>query len=96
MVFVSGNTLGFEIWKVWTQAAFLQDDEIEREIFILLSEGFAEYGFNDAPEMWYKRVEKGKQSFYDNALFLWHDDNDQLCGILVTHVDYFIFCRTKK
>ena len=38
----------------------------------------------------------GRKSLYDKALILWHDDDRQLCGILVTHVDDFIYCGTKK
>ena len=33
-------------------------------------------------------------SAYDNALFLWHDDNGKLFDMLVSHVDDFVFCGT--
>ena len=35
-------------------------------------------------------------SAYDNALFLWHDDNEKLFGMLVNHVDDFVFCRNAR
>ena len=56
------------------------------------------YGLNDAPHSWYKRVNceltnlKEIVSTYDNALFLWHDANGNLMGILAMHIDDFIFC----
>ena len=34
-------------------------------------------------------------SIYDNALFLWHDANRNLIGILAMHVDDFVFCGNK-
>ena len=33
----------------------------------------------------------GAVSTYDNALFLWHDDNGMVIGILASHVDNFAF-----
>ena len=53
------------------------------------------YGLNDAPRSWYEKVYKvlnelkGVRSIYDNALFMWHDDNMNLIGVLVMHVDDF-------
>ena len=35
-------------------------------------------------------------SAYDNALFLWHDDNGELFGMLVSHVDDFAFCGNPR
>ena len=53
------------------------------------------YGLNDAPCAWYEIIHAefkrlgGVVSTYDNALFLWHDDNGMLIGILVSQVDDF-------
>ena len=53
------------------------------------------YGLNDTPRAWYERIcaefkrLNGVVSTYDNALFLRHDDNGMLIGILVSHVDDF-------
>ena len=55
------------------------------------------YESNDALHSQYKRVNhevmnlKGIVSAYDNALFLWHDAVANLMGILVMHVNDFIF-----
>ena len=55
------------------------------------------YGLNDAPRKWYDKVQEvllqlgGKVSVYDNALFLWHNDANDLVGILACHVDDFSF-----
>ena len=60
------------------------------------------YGLNDAPRSWYKKVKNsllelgGKQSVFDEALFLWHDENGKLEGILGMHVDDFVFTGTKS
>ena len=35
-------------------------------------------------------------STYDNALFLWHDDNGTLIGILDSHVDDFAFAGSQN
>ena len=56
------------------------------------------YGLNDAPRSWYERVKEvllqlgGIISDYDSACYLWHNSDNSLCGILVSHVDDFAFC----
>ena len=94
-------------------SAFLQGDQIKRDVYILPPEEFREegkiwklnrciYGLNDAPREWYNRVEyelcsrKGKRSSFDNALFLWFNDGNELIGMLVLHVDDFTYCGTLK
>ena len=58
------------------------------------------YGLNDAPRAWYDKIRDefvrlgGKKSLYDDALFLWHSRDGKLEGILVSHVDDFVFCGT--
>ena len=60
------------------------------------------YSLNDAPRSWYERVKEvllslgATISAYDNALFLWHDDNGELFGMLVSHVDDFAFCGNAR
>ena len=60
------------------------------------------YGLNDAPRAWYERICAefkrlgGEVSTYDNTLFLWHDDNGMLIGILVSHVDDFAFAGSQN
>ena len=51
------------------------------------------YGLNDAPRAWYERVEQelrnsvgeGKISLYDEAMFMWHDQ-DSLIGFYLTRM----------
>ena len=56
------------------------------------------YGLNDAPRSWYERVKEvllhlgGVVSAYDSAVYLWHNKDETLCGMLVSHVDDFAFC----
>ena len=38
----------------------------------------------------------GKVSMYDNALFLWHNENNKMIGILACHVDDFSFAGTDR
>ena len=60
------------------------------------------YGLNDAPRSWYDRIRQellqlnGKMSEYDNALFFWYDSGGEFEGIMVLHVDDFVFCGTKE
>ena len=60
------------------------------------------YGLNDAPRCWYERVKRemerlgGKRSIYDQAVYLWHDEFQQLIGILVSFVDDFSYCGTNE
>ena len=59
------------------------------------------YGLNDAPRYWYRKVKEvllklgAVVSSYDNALYLWYD-NEKLMGMLVSHVDDFAFCGNNK
>ena len=58
------------------------------------------YGLKDAPRAWYERVENelqrlgGKRSLFDEAMFLWFDENSSLEGVLVSHVDDFLYSGT--
>ena len=57
---------------------------------------------SSAPRMWYDTVVQelknlnGKVSSYANAMILWHDTDGELEGILVSHVDDFVFCGSDK
>ena len=89
------------------KAAFLQGKSIDRKVFLkppkeagangklwLLKK--AVYGLTDASCVWYLRVVdelnkiNAKVSLYDKALFFWHN-NGELHGILVVHVDDFLW-----
>ena len=60
------------------------------------------YGLNDAPRAWYERVRGeflnlgGKVSLFDEAMFLWHNEECNIVGIIVTHVDDFIYAGTEE
>ena len=55
------------------------------------------YGLNDVSRAWYQSLKKellkldGRMSLLDNALFIWHDENRNLIGILGLHVDDFFY-----
>ena len=38
----------------------------------------------------------GKVSQFDNALFLWHNEDGSIIGILALHVDDFVYCGTSN
>ena len=58
------------------------------------------YGLKDAPRAWYERVEQelrrlgGRRSVFDEAMFLWFDDKLMLIGMLISHVDDFVYTGT--
>ena len=58
------------------------------------------YGLDDAPREWYNRVVEemlklgGRKNIYDEAMFQWNDKDGSLCGVLVIHVDNFVYCGT--
>ena len=58
------------------------------------------YELTDAPREWYSKVEQellklgGRKNLYDKAMFQWNSKDGALCGILVTHVDDFVYCGT--
>ena len=60
------------------------------------------YGLKDAPRAWYDRVEselstlRAKKSIFDDALFMWYDEFGKLEGILVVHVDDFVYTATDE
>ena len=110
LCFVTCATMKWAINSLDVTSAFLQGNGIEREVFLqppteaeqtgmLWKLRRCIYGLKDAPRAWYKRVEQvllelgGVLSKYDDALFLWHEEN-KLIGILVSHVDDFIYGGT--
>ena len=60
------------------------------------------YGPNDAPRSWYDKMIMEVQKFnatislYDRALFLWHREDGKLVGLMVSHVDDFIYCSNNN
>ena len=60
------------------------------------------YGLNDAPRAWFKKVAgalielKGRVSAYDNALYMWYNEDNKLKGVIAMHVDDFEFCGNES
>ena len=58
------------------------------------------YGLTDAGRLWYIKVMEvldelgGKQLRFDLAVFYWHDEHQDLTGVIVIHVDDFIYGGT--
>ena len=104
--------MGWELHSLDVTSAFLQGNGLERELYLQPPPEVQEpgmiwklkrciYGLDDAPRAWYERVEQelvslgGKSSRYDDAVFLWHGE-DSLTGMIVLHVDDFVYCGTRK
>ena len=102
---------GFDIGSIDIKCAFLQGYSIDRDIFIkppreansnkLWMLQKVVYGLCDASRAWYLRVNDefkklgGKVSKYDKAFYIWIHDN-QLVGIMVIHVDDFIWAGNEN
>ena len=60
------------------------------------------YGLRDASKKWYEKVRNKleaigfKKSDYDSSLFYFHNDKNELEGIIGLHVDDFIHCGTSN
>ena len=100
---------GWELRSLDVKAAFLQGKELDRDIYLkppkeakcpgkLWKLKRCVYGLNDASRFWYFRVKDEltrlgcKVSKLDSSLFTYH--TDQLEGILIVHVDDFMFAGT--
>ena len=112
LVFVTAALMCWKLESLDVTCAFLQGDLLKRVVFLRPPPDVCSsdkvwllrrciYGLNDAPRYWYKRVYEvllnlgAVVSVYDNALYLWFE-NDELIGMLVSHVDDFAFCGTQK
>ena len=110
IVFTVAATEQWKIQSLDISSEFLQGNQIQRDLYILPPKDIRVegviwklqrciYGLNDAPRAWYDKVKAemillgASLSKYDHSLFMWHE-NEQLIGILVTHVDDFIFAGT--
>ena len=102
----------WDLQTIDIKAAFLQGNNVDRDIFVTPPKEMKEegviwklnkvaYGLNDASRNWYFSVKdellrlKMKQSKLDNALFRYYRD-EHLEGLLLLHVDDFLFSRTKS
>ena len=92
------------------KCAFLQGSPIHREVYLqpppfaqtdkLWKLRKTPYGLSDAGRQWYIRVQKemlvlgAKQSSFDRAVFMWHNQQGSLSGLMVVHVDDFLYGGT--
>ena len=108
LCFAVAPTMGWDIQSLDISSTFLQGKKISRDLFLEPPVEFKQegkvwklnrciYGLDDAPRAWYEKVVEelrdlgGVLSRYDQSLFLWHV-NGSLDGIVVLHVDDFIYC----
>ena len=113
MIFSVASTCSWDLHSLDVTSAFLQGEQMARDVFIKSPKEFREegkiwklqrciYGLNDAPREWYNKVVRellqlgGRKSSFDNTMFMWNDNTGQLKGILVMHVDDFVYCGTSE
>ena len=101
----------WDINSIDIKAAFLQGKELDREIFLkppkeaqcpgkLWKLKRAVYGLNYASRFWYFQVKEElnrlgcKNSKFDSALFIYYTDS--LEGLLIAHVDDFLWAGTER
>ena len=103
---------GWECQSLDVKTAYLQGNEIKREIYIdppretgidaIWRLKKTIYGLKDAARAWYEKVKEvieelgGIKSKYDPVIFYWHNEKNELIGILCSHVDDFCFGGTVK
>ena len=112
ILFVIASSKQWELHSLDVTAAFLQGKQLTRDVFVRPPRDICRtgmvwklkrclYGLSDAPREWYDRVKEklmelnGIVCLYDNAMFLWQD-SCELFGVIVLHVDDFLFCGTLR
>ena len=110
LAFLTASSMNWELQAMDISSAFLQGNALQRTVYVRPPKEVCEegkiwrlkrclYGLSDAPREWYDRVCRemttlgGIISLYDKSLFMWHVD-DQLVGMITTHVDDFEYCGT--
>ena len=105
------SSKGWDINSLDVKAAFLQGKEIDRDVYlkppkeakcpgILWKLNRCVYGLDDASRVWYFRMKEElnklecKNSKLDPALFIYY--NEGLEGLLISHVDDFLWAGTEK
>ena len=92
------------------KSAYLQVVPLDRELYMTPRKGAntekiwllkkCTYGLSDAGRHWYLKVVSelktvsSTQFSLDQAVFIWHNSNGNSCGIMVVHVDDFIYGST--
>ena len=102
---------GWDVHSLDVKAAFLQGKAIDRDLYLkppreagtpgkLWKLKRCVYGLNDASRFWYFRVTEElnrlgcKKSTLDSSLYIYY--TDKLEGILISHVDDFLFAGTEN
>lgn len=102
----------WKLQSIDIKSAYLQADTLDREVFVrppkeLKRPGLIwqldkpAYGLIDSAKNWYCSISNFltslgcKRCIYDKALFS-YSLNNKLCGIVLMHVDDFIFCGSQR
>lgn len=101
------SSKGWDLCSIDIKSAYLQGIPINRELYMIPPEiaktdklwalRKCPYGLADAGRHWYLRIVQelkslsGKQLQLDQAVFVWHDNDGNLDGLMVIHVDDFLY-----
>ena len=102
----------WKLQSIDIKSAYLQADKLDRDVFVrppkeLKRPGLIwaldkpAYGLIDSARNWYSSISSFlisqgcKRCIYDKALFFYSVGN-KLCGLIMMHVDDFIFCGSVK
>ena len=111
MVMLTGAMMKWVVQTIDFTAAFLQGEQLEREVFLKLPPDVCPstevwklkkciYGLNDAPRCWFKRIRNALIKLKGKAsaydnALFLWHNERKLYGILAMHVDDFEFCGDK-
>ena len=102
-LFLTASSMKSEI-NTLDIAAFLQENDIQRELYLQPPKGClwkrkkCIYGLTDVPRAWCDKVKEmqcmlgAKVSMCYSSLFLFHEKQGVLSGIMVVHVYDFAYC----
>ena len=102
----------WKLQSIDVKSAYLQAETLERDVFVKPPKKFKKpgliwqldkpaYGLIDSARNWYDSISNFlislgcKKCIYDKALFYYCIDN-KLIGLMLMHVDDFLFCGTAK
>lgn len=106
------NNNKWNVKSLDVKTAYLQGKQIERNVYLqppkeartdkIWKLHKAVYGLKDAARVWYDSVVeiieemKGGKSLYDQTIFYWKDKENNLEGIMCSHVDDFIYGGSRE
>lgn len=111
LLFTVAATMNWKLQSVDITYAILQGNTISRDVYIQLPKDARRKGvlwklkpsvnrLSDPPRAWYDKVRSEMKRFgatitkFDKTVFMWHE-NEKLVGLLVCHVDDFLFAGTE-